>query len=102
MLNSSEFLEKATVEERKISITITEETDRVIIVMENNGPPLDGIYSNNPDKIFDAGESSKITKDGKGTGIGLWITKTIVLNNSGEIHTLNKTDGFGIRMCLPK
>ena len=102
LLNSSEFLEKATVEERKISITITEETDRVIIVMENNGPPLDGIYSNNPDKIFDAGESSKITKDGKGTGIGLWITKTIVLNNSGEIHTLNKTDGFGIRICLPK
>lgn len=102
MLNSSYFLAKSNVGERLIEITISEEESRIVIELENNGLPLDGIFANNPDKIFEAGVSTKETEDGKGSGIGLWITKTLVLENSGEIHPIVKSDGFGLKISLPK
>lgn len=102
LLNSADFLEKATVPKRQISISIFEYADKYIIELKNNGPKLDGIFSNNPDRIFDAGISTKQTGKGKGSGIGLWITRTLVLNNSGEIHTMDLTDGFGLRIQLPR
>lgn len=102
LLNSADFLEKAIVVQRQINISILEEQDRFVIELENNGPPLDGIFANNPDRIFDAGVSTKQTEKGKGSGIGLWITQTLVHNNSGEIHPMQKENGFGLRICLPK
>lgn len=103
LLNSADFLEKASVDVRKINVSITEKADRIIVDLENNGPPLNGIFASNPDKIFDAGVSTKIMKNGKkGSGIGLWITQMIVHDNSGSIHVLEKQNGFGIRISLPK
>lgn len=103
LLNSADFLEKAQVDERKIVVSIFEKEDKIIIELENNGPPLNGIFASNPDKIFDAGVSTKIMKNGqKGSGIGLWITQMIVHDNSGSIHVLEKQNGFGIRISLPK
>lgn len=102
MLNSSYFLAKSNVSERVIEITINEEASQIVIEFVNNGLPLDGIFANNPDRIFEAGVSTKETEDGKGSGIGLWITKTLVLDNSGEIHPMVKSDGFGLKISLPK
>lgn len=102
LLNSADFLENANVTQREINVSILEEQNRFVIILENNGPPLDGIFANNPDRIFDAGVSTKETDKGKGSGIGLWITQMLVQNNSGEIHPMNKKDGFGLKICLPK
>lgn len=102
MLNSAHFLETSNIGNRAITITIIEEELRIILELENNGPALDSIFANNPDKIFEAGVSTKITDDGKGSGIGLWITKTLILDNSGDIHSMEKSDGFGLRISLPK
>lgn len=102
MLNSAYFLEKSNAGDRAISISIIEEKNKIFLELENNGPPLDGIFANNPDKIFEAGVSTKTTEDGKGSGIGLWITKTLVLDNSGDIHPIEKNDGFGLCISLPK
>ena len=103
LLNSADFLEKASVDVRKINVSKTEKADRIIVDLENNGPPLNGIFASNPDKKFDAGVSTKIMKNGKkGSGIGLWITQMIVHDNSGSIHVLEKQNGFGIRISLPK
>ncbi len=103
LLNSADFLEKATVDARKINVSIIEKADQIIIDLENNGPPLNGIFASNPDKIFDAGVSTKIMKNGKkGSGIGLWITQMVIHDNSGSIHVLEKQNGFGIRISLPK
>lgn len=96
-LNSAWFLEK--VEGRKREIYINVEFDKeLIIYLENNGPILDKRYENNPDRIFDAGETSK---ENTGTGMGLWITREIVNKNFGEIHNINKDDGFGIKINIP-
>ena len=102
MLNSSYFLEKSQNTEHIISISLNEQDSRIVVELENNGIPLDGVFANNPDKIFEPGVSTKITDEGKGSGIGLWITKTIVLDNSGEIHPMHKTEGFGLRIVFPK
>lgn len=102
MLNSSYFLTKSNVSKRIVEITIKEAESQIIIELENNGLPIDGIFANNPDRIFEAGVSTKETEDGKGSGIGLWITQTLVLDNSGEIHPMVKQDGFGLKISFPK
>ena len=102
LLNSAWFLEKASVAQREVSVTIKEQNDRVILLLENNGPPLDEMFANNPERIFFPGESSKKTEDGEGTGLGLWITKIVVDDAAGEIHPMDKKDGFGLQISLPK
>ncbi|MEA5025955.1 hypothetical protein SDC9_24664 [bioreactor metagenome] len=101
-LNSSWFLEKAKGERREITITVSDESGKIILLLENNGPPLDSIFENNPDRIFEAGVSTKNINKNEGTGLGLWITKTIVDNNSGEIHPIRTEEGFGLRITLLK
>ena len=102
LLNSAWFLERATVPQRAIDITIESQENKIVILLENNGPPLDSMFSNNPERIFYPGESSKKKENGEGTGLGLWITKLVVDGASGEIHPMKKTDGFGLRITLPK
>jgi len=102
MLNSAWFLERASVDERKIQISIEEYSNKIVLVLENNGPPLDRKFENNPERIFNPGETSKTTENGEGTGLGLWITKMVVEDASGEIHPLKKTNGFGLKLSFPK
>jgi len=102
ILNSAWFLEKADVEQREITTTLSDRNYQLILDMENNGLPLDDIFANNPGRIFEAGVTSKSTKSYKGTGLGLWIMRTVVENNSGQILISDKRDGFGLRIFLPK
>ena len=102
LLNSAWFLEKAVAAQRLITISITNEANKIVLLLENNGPPLDSMFSHHPEKIFYAGVSSKKIEEGEGTGLGLWITKMVVDNNSGEIHPINSNTGFGLRISLPK
>ena len=102
LLNSAWFLERATVPQRTVDVTIESQENKIVISLENNGPPLDSMFSNNPERIFYPGESSKKKEKGEGTGLGLWITKLVVDGASGEIHPMKKTDGFGLRITLPK
>ncbi|MRX82909.1 sensor histidine kinase [Eggerthella guodeyinii] len=101
-LNSAWFLEKAETARREITITISDGGDKFVLLLENNGPPLDPSLLGNPDSIFEAGVTTKEQGDKKGTGLGLWIMKFVVENNSGEIHTISQSDGFGLRISFPK
>lgn len=78
---------------------IEDAADRVILKMENNGPPLADMFRNNPDKIFEIGETSKKEK---GTGLGLWIVRETVERNNGIISVIDKTDGFGLKIEFRK
>ena len=103
LLNSAWFLEKTIGIERIISVTVKQEEDVTVILLENNGPPLDEKFANNSDRVFEAGVSTKVLEDGRrGTGIGLWMTHTLVHDNAGEIHVIEEDDGFGLRITLPK
>ena len=97
ILNSAWFLEKSQGKQRKIKIKVIKNED-IEIILENNGPSLDEKYKDNPDRIFNAGETSK---GDNGTGLGLWIMRECVIKNEGEINVIDKSDGFGIKIKLP-
>ena len=99
ILNSAWFLEETHNPERKVLFEIEDAADRVILKMENNGPPLADMFRNNPDKIFEIGETSKKEK---GTGLGLWIVRETVERNNGIISVIDKTDGFGLKIEFRK
>lgn len=100
LLNSADFLQNTKGKEKEVSIKITKNNklDSIEIYLENNGPKLSDKYKDNPDKIFEIRET---TKGDDGTGLGLWIMKTMVLENSGEINVMDKEDGFGIKISIP-
>lgn len=99
ILNSAFFLEQSVNgNNRLINISISEEKKDIIFIIENNGPKLDNKYSNTPDIIFNAGETTKE----KGTGLGLWICKEAVNRNNGEIHVVPCDSGFKLKIKWPK
>ena len=96
-LNSAWFLERLQGKRREINIKVLKK-DTIEIYLENNGPILDNKYKDNPDRVFNAGETSK---GDKGTGLGLWIMREVINKNDGEIHIMQKEDGFGIKINIP-
>ena len=104
ILNSVWFLEHDTEEKKKvISITVEELDEGINVHLYNNGPKIDEKYKDVPNMIFNAGESSKEMGDGKkGTGIGLWITYTVLVNSQCEIHVSDVEEGFGLDIIIPR
>lgn len=99
ILNSAWFLEQEHNRRREILFRLKEETDGLHLFMENNGPVLAEKYRDNPDKIFELGETSK---EGKGTGLGLWVVKETVERNDGMISVMEKQEGFGLEIVWKK
>jgi signal transduction histidine kinase len=62
-----------------IEVEITAESELAVIEVRDTGA---GIAVDNLDRVFDAFFT---TKDGVGTGIGLWVTKELVEKNGGRI-----------------
>lgn len=99
ILNSAWFLEQEHNRRREIFFRLKEEGDELHFFMENNGPSLAEKYRDNPDRIFELGETSK---EGKGTGLGLWVVKETVERNDGTISVMEKQEGFGLEIVWKK
>lgn len=97
LLNSAWFLEQEHNPCREIWFDLQKEGDDICLLMENNGPVLAEKYKDNPDKIFEIGETSK-NKDG--TGLGLWVVKETVERNNGTITVLDRENGFGLKILF--
>ncbi len=96
-LNSAYFLEKKTVDERRINYSLSIKDEIITLRMVNNGPALDEKYKHAPNKIFLARETSK---EEEGTGLGLWIVDTIVTKYNATINVIDMDDGFGLEFCF--
>lgn len=99
ILNSAWFLEQEHNEQRRIFFTIKEKNHKLYLLMEDNGPGLAEKFWDNPDKIFEIGETSK---GDKGTGLGLWVVKETVERYDGVISVMEKSKGFGLEIVWEK
>lgn len=99
VLNSAWFLEQEHNEHRKIFFTIRVTAEQIHLFMEDNGPGLAKKFIDNPDKIFEIGETSK---GDKGTGLGLWVVKEAVERYDGMLSVMTKEQGFGLEIVWPK
>jgi two-component system sensor histidine kinase HupT/HoxJ len=61
---------------------------QVLVVMRDNGP---GVAAENLSKIFDPFFTTKGV--GGGTGLGLWVTWSIIRDHGGKIEVANGPDG---------
>jgi signal transduction histidine kinase len=83
--------------EKKISITSELEDDFVEITFSDNGS---GIKEENLAKIFEPFFTTK--KEGKGTGLGLWVSYGIVKSFQGDITVKSKLgEGTTFIISLP-
>ena len=97
LLNSAWFLEQEHNPNREVWFDLFKNENDLCFVMENNGPALADKFKDNPDKIFEMGETSK---DKDGTGLGLWVVKETVERNNGTIKVLERNQGFGLEIIF--
>lgn len=87
--NSKDAAIENNIASPKITISATERSDGYAIYIQDNAG---GIKQEIIDKIFDPYFTTK--EPGKGTGIGLYMAKTIIENNmEGKINVENIDDG---------
>jgi two-component system, NtrC family, sensor histidine kinase HupT/HoxJ len=75
----------------KIAISIHTSGEEVEIAVEDNGPGLSEAVM---DKIFEPFFTTKVV--GEGTGLGLWISYSIVKEHGGAIAAANRPGGGAI------
>lgn len=79
-----------------VEIELKSEAEGVRVSVRDNGP---GIAEENLSKIFEPFFTTKTI--GEGTGLGLWISFTIVEDHGGRIEASNQADGgaeFKVRL----
>lgn len=79
---------------KRIAVSTSVDPENVIIVLEDNGS---GISDDDLPKVFEPFFTTK--KVGQGTGLGLWVTYTIVRSFQGNI-TVNSRKGVGTAFTI--
>jgi two-component system, OmpR family, phosphate regulon sensor histidine kinase PhoR len=81
-----------------VMVSVTEPNDHFLIIVKDNGI---GIPAEHMPFIFDA--FYRASKDGKGSGLGLFISKTIVEAHGGNIWAESKPlNGSSFFLTLPR
>lgn len=98
------FLRDDAPVERLISIDLLEEEYFVVVDYSDSGPGLDKSIPY-PSKIFELFFTTKIdekTGNKIGTGLGLWIVKSIMEEYGGKIELSKVISGFSLKLFFPK
>jgi two-component system sporulation sensor kinase A len=90
-----ELVKMEEYEDRKLSIDIETDDDKVIIYFKDNAGGIDDSIIEN---IFDPFVS---TKESGGIGIGLNIAKKIIDSNGGNIEAYNENSGAVFKIIFP-
>lgn len=89
--------------ERLIKIKILSNTKDIVIEYYDNGPGLTKDIEK-PEIIFEplfTTRRNPHTGEEEGTGLGMWLIKSIVEENDGVIKLLFPEIGFGLRLLFP-
>lgn len=96
--NAKDVLLENEIDKKKIMISAIQNDKNLILNIEDNAG---GIPEKIMHSIFDPYFTTK--EEGKGTGIGLYMSKTIIENNmKGQLSVVNTADGakFSVKMKL--
>lgn len=99
--NSINALNGLNKDKKEISISWRKIGNQIEVVFKDNGRGLDQMYQENPNEIFNLNESSRKDRIGNkiGTGLGLYIVKTIIQDHNGSSISVMKVDtGFQVKI----
>lgn len=88
---------------RTIRVKVTTTDKNIIIDYRDSGAGLSPDIHNPNDifKPFFTTRRNPSTGEEIGTGLGMWIVKSVLIENDAEAVILNYDDGFGIRLSFP-
>jgi len=98
------IISNATKYSTKIKISVYSQDDNVFITVEDNGKGIDNIERNRVFKPFYRGNKARTLEDSTSVGLGLAITKEIIIGHYGTISLAkSKTlNGLLVKIKLPK
>lgn len=104
LINSLDSFKRRNDDHKRI-IDLTYEADKesLKIFFADSGAGLSVDFQKNPDEIFLPFETSKVDRRGNkiGTGIGMYLAKTIIEDYKGEIEILEIKNGFKLGIYIP-
>ncbi|OEJ98639.1 hypothetical protein A8C32_05420 [Flavivirga aquatica] len=90
-------------QERLIDINICLKKESIEIVYSDNGIGLDKVFEDDKDEIFLPFKTAKRDRKGKeiGTGLGMYLVKSVIDDNNGTIDILEPEKGFSVLISFP-
>ncbi|RXG31922.1 ATP-binding protein [Leeuwenhoekiella marinoflava] len=90
------------VQERTINISANVKDDSIEILYSDNGVGLDEVFIDK-EEIFLPFKTSKRDRKGKeiGTGLGMYLVKSVIDDNNGTIDILEPEKGFSVMISFP-
>lgn len=103
LINNSidSFEQRKTIEERNIIIEFEIINNRLEVTFSDNGKGLDKTFGNKED-IFLPFTTSKKDRTGNeiGTGLGMYLVKSVIDDNNGNIEILDCQVGFSVKISF--
>lgn len=103
LINNSidSFEQRKTIEERNIIIEFEIINNRLEVTFSDNGKGLDKAFENKED-IFLPFTTSKKDRTGNeiGTGLGMYLVKSVIDDNNGNIEILDCQVGFSVKISF--
>jgi len=91
------------IRDRKIRIAISSFKANIQIVYADNGTGLPKVFKKNPEEIFLPFTTSKRDREDNdiGTGLGMYLVKSVVSDNNGLVSIQDSDIGFKLRIEFP-
>ena len=103
LINNSidSFEQRKSVDERTITIYLEIVNNKIEIIFSDNGKGLDKSFDNKED-IFLPFTTSKRDRKGNeiGTGLGMYLVKSVIDDNNGNIEVLEPSNGFAVKITF--
>lgn len=105
LINNSidSFNNLTLIQERNIDIDVVIEGENIEITYSDNGVGLDKVFEDDKEEIFLPFTTAKRDRKGKeiGTGLGMYLVKSVIDDNNGTIDILNPKKGFSVLITFP-
>lgn len=103
LINNSidSFEQRKSIDERKIWIEFEVVENKIEIIFSDNGKGLDTSFENKED-IFLPFTTSKRDRTGNeiGTGLGMYLVKSVIDDNNGNIEIIKSENGFVVKITF--